>query len=178
MFVRYRRQGRRLQASVVESRRVGKKVISEHLGGLGSVDADFSIGGRRAFWDKLPQRFDRIANGIDPAERTKLHAELQARIPMVSPEEQLSPRIGDEGAVSDSQIFPTPTEDDIRVMQEALGDDPTFAGLPEAGKAAFFAGIGIKWVAGIYDDVGEQYRIGKHAKFARDLQKLKAGIRL
>jgi hypothetical protein len=104
---------------------------------------------------------------------------LQARIPMVTPEEQRSIRGGEEGAASAAEIYPTPTEDDICAMREALGDDPTFAGLPEAGKAAFFRGmLGMKWVAGIYDDVGEQYQNVKLAKSARELQKLKAVIRL
>jgi hypothetical protein len=175
MYVRYRRKGRRLQASVVETRRVGEKVVSEHLGGLGSVDVDLSVGERLFFWDKLPERLDRIGTWINPAERAKLFAKLQARIPMVTPEEQTYVRPPEEGAESD----PIPTEDDIRAMSDALGDDPTFADLPKSGKTAFFTGmLAMKWVAGIYDDVGEQYHSGKLAKSVRTLQKLKAVIRL
>jgi hypothetical protein len=175
MFVRFRRQGRRLQASVVETRRVSGKVVAEHLCGLGSVDADLSIRDRSAFWGTLPERLDQIGNWIGPDQRAKLLAALQARIPMVSPEEESSIRPGEEDAEND----PMPAEDDIRAMRDALGDDPTFAGLPEAGKAALFTKMfGMMWVAGIYDDVAKQYSTGKLAKSARELQKLEAVIPL
>jgi hypothetical protein len=75
---------------------------------------------------------------------------LRARIPMVTSEEQSSICPGDEDAEND----PTLTEDDIRAMRDVLGDDPTFAALAEAGKAALFTRMfGMMWVAGIYDDV-------------------------
>ena len=160
---------------MVETRRVSGRVVADHLGGLGSVDAELSIRERAAFWAALPERLDQIGNWIGPDQRAKLLAALQARIPMATAEEQSSIRPGEEGA----ENYPTPTEDDIRAMRHALGDDPTFGGLPEAAKAAFFTRmLGMKWVAGIYDDVGEQYHSGKLAKSARELQKLKAVIRL
>jgi hypothetical protein len=173
VFVRFRRQEDRLQASVVETRRLGGKVVSEHLGGLGSVDADLSVRERLVFWDKLPERFDRIGNWIGPDENAKLRALLQARIPMVTPEEKRSIHEGEGGAE------PTPTEDDIRAMREALGADPTFVDQPEDFKAAMFKGmLPIKWVAGFYEDVAKQYHTGKLLKSARELQKLEAVIGL
>ena len=54
MFVRFRRQGNRLQASLVQNRRVGGKVQAEHVGALGSVDTAVSVRERLAFWAKLP----------------------------------------------------------------------------------------------------------------------------
>jgi hypothetical protein len=56
MFVRFRRQAKRLQVSLVQNRRVAGKVHAEHIGALGSVDADVSVRGRLVFWAKLPQR--------------------------------------------------------------------------------------------------------------------------
>jgi sigma54-dependent transcription regulator len=42
MFVRFRFQGNRLQASLVQSRRAARKVHAEHVGALGSVDVELS----------------------------------------------------------------------------------------------------------------------------------------
>src|ERR1700693_6052881 len=50
MFVRFRRQSNRLQASLVQSRRARGKVQAEHIGALGSVDAAVSVRSRLAFW--------------------------------------------------------------------------------------------------------------------------------
>jgi hypothetical protein len=171
MFVRFRRRRYRLQASVVETRRVKGKVVAEHLGGLGSVDTDLSVRGRLNFWAELPQRFERIGKLIDPAERADLEALVQARIPMVTAEEQRSIR-EEEDAKSDSEFFLEPTGDDIRAMREALGDDPIFMALPENSKAAWFKEmLGIKWIEGIYDDVAPQYHTAKLVKSARELQR-------
>jgi hypothetical protein len=49
MFVRFRRQGNRLQASLAQSRRAAGKVHAEHIGALGSVDAEVSVRARLAF---------------------------------------------------------------------------------------------------------------------------------
>lgn len=46
MFVRFRLQGNRLQASLAQSRRAGGKVRAEHIGALGSVDAGVSVRAR------------------------------------------------------------------------------------------------------------------------------------
>jgi hypothetical protein len=50
MFVRFRHQGRRLQPSLMQTRRVDGKVRSEHIASLGSVDVDVSVRERLAFW--------------------------------------------------------------------------------------------------------------------------------
>jgi hypothetical protein len=49
MFVRFRRQGRRLNVSLIETRRVAGKVVTEHVGALGSVDAAVSTRERPPF---------------------------------------------------------------------------------------------------------------------------------
>ena len=53
MFVRFRLQGNRLQASLVQSRRAAGKVQAEHIGALGSVDVEVPVRERVAFWAKV-----------------------------------------------------------------------------------------------------------------------------
>jgi hypothetical protein len=65
MFVRFRQSRNRLQASLIETRRDGRKVRHEHIASFGAVDVPPSIRERLAFWAKLPQRLDRLTNRID-----------------------------------------------------------------------------------------------------------------
>ena len=88
MFVRFRHQGRRLQPSLMQTRRVDGKVRSEHIASLGSVDVDVSVRERLAFWAKLPGRLARLANRVGVDEHGKIYGALHDRIPMVTPEEQ------------------------------------------------------------------------------------------
>ena len=88
MFVRFRHQGRRLQPSLMQTRRVDGKVRSEHIASLGSVDVDVAVRERLAFWAKLPGRLARLANRVGVDEHGKIYGALHARIPMVTPEEQ------------------------------------------------------------------------------------------
>jgi hypothetical protein len=88
MFVRFRRQARRLQVGLVQNRRVAGKVHAEHIGALGSVDAAVSVRGRLAFWAKLPQRLAALGNRVGPDEHARIYAALHARVPMVTPDEQ------------------------------------------------------------------------------------------
>ena len=48
----------------MQTRRVDGKVRSEHIGSLGSVDADVSVRARLAFWAKLPQRLAALGNRV------------------------------------------------------------------------------------------------------------------
>jgi hypothetical protein len=59
-----------LNASLIVPRRVGGKIMSEHVGALGSVDADMSARERFAFWAKLPQRLASLGNrvGVDQCQ--------------------------------------------------------------------------------------------------------------
>ena len=88
MFVRFRQQGRRLQASLMQTRRASGKMQSEHIASLGSVDAGVSVRERLAFWAKLPERLARLGNRVGPDEHAKIYGALHARIPMVTPDEQ------------------------------------------------------------------------------------------
>jgi hypothetical protein len=90
MYVRFRRQANRVQASIVETRRVDGKVVAEHIGALGSVDAAVSLRERIAFWTKLPGRLASLGNRVGPDEHAKLYAALYARIPMPTLDEQRS----------------------------------------------------------------------------------------
>ena len=88
MFVRFRQQGRRLQASLMQTRRVSGKMQTEHIASLGSIDAEVSVRERLAFWAKLPERLARLGNRVGPDDQAKVYAALHARIPMVTPDEQ------------------------------------------------------------------------------------------
>ena len=102
MFVRFRHQGRRLQPSLMQTRRVDGKARSEHIASLGSVDVDVSVRERLAFWAKLPGRLDRLANRVGVDEHGKIYGALHARIPMVTPDEQ---RTVQEENVNDDERF-------------------------------------------------------------------------
>ncbi len=103
MFVRFRRQANRVQASIVETRRVDGKVVAEHIGALGSVDAAVSLRERIAFWTKLPGRFASLGNRVSPDEHPKLYAALHARVPMPTLDEQRS--IQEENAKDDERFW-------------------------------------------------------------------------
>jgi hypothetical protein len=102
MFVRFRLQGNRLQASLVQSRRAAGKVHAEHIGALGSVDAGVSVRSRLAFWAKLPQRLAALGNRLGADEHPKIYAALHGRIPMVTPDEQ---RAVQEESFNDDERF-------------------------------------------------------------------------
>jgi hypothetical protein len=87
MFVRFRLQGNRLQASLVQRRRAAGKVQAEHVGTLGSVDAGVSVRERIAFWAKLPRRLAALDNRLSTDEHPAIIAALHARIPMVTVED-------------------------------------------------------------------------------------------
>lgn len=103
MFVRFRRQANRLQASLIETRRAGEKIVAEHIGALGSVDAAVSVRERLAFWSKIPARLAKLGNRVSHDEHPKLYAALHARIPMVTPEEQRA--IQEENATDDERFW-------------------------------------------------------------------------
>jgi hypothetical protein len=103
MFVRFRLQGRRLQASLMQTRRVSGKMQSEHIASLGSVDAEVSVRERLAFWAKLSERLARLANRVGPDDQAKVYAALHARIPMVTPDEQRT--VQEENAEGDERFW-------------------------------------------------------------------------
>jgi hypothetical protein len=105
MFVRFRQQGGRLQASLMRSFRVSGKMQSEHIASLGSVDADVPVRERLAFWATLPERLARLGNRVGSDAHAKIYAALHARIPMVTPDEQRA--IQEENAKEDERFWDT-----------------------------------------------------------------------
>src|SRR6516165_7986032 len=87
MFVRFRQSGRRLQASLVETRRLDGKVRHEHVASLGSTVIAPSVSDRIAFWQNLHERLARLANRIDAGTQAKILGAVRDRIPMVTMEE-------------------------------------------------------------------------------------------
>jgi hypothetical protein len=87
VFVRFRETTRRLQVSLVETRRHAGKVHHEHVAGLGSVTRPPSVADRIAFWEHLHQRLSQLSNRIDGEAQAKIMGAVHARIPMVIPDE-------------------------------------------------------------------------------------------
>ena len=79
MFVRFRQSRNRLQASLIETRRVAGKVRHDHIGSFGAVDVPPSIRERLAFWARLPERLARLANRIDDDAVGKIYAAMLDR---------------------------------------------------------------------------------------------------
>src|SRR5215471_6301036 len=88
MFTRFRTTLRRLQVSIVETRRAAGRVHHEHVGGLGSARLPLSVETRLEFWEKLHPRLARLANRVDSEAQTKILAAVHAPIPMVTGEER------------------------------------------------------------------------------------------
>jgi hypothetical protein len=88
MFVRFRLRNDRLLASLAESRRAGGKVRQRHIANLGAIDRAPSVGARLAFWRELHLRLGRLSNRIAADELGAILGAVQARIPMVTIEEQ------------------------------------------------------------------------------------------
>jgi hypothetical protein len=88
MFARFRQTSRRLQVSLVETRRDGGRVRHTHIASLGSVPLTLSVADRLAFWISLHERLDRLGNRLDAAAKFAILQAVHARVPMVTPEEQ------------------------------------------------------------------------------------------
>jgi hypothetical protein len=87
MFARFRENPRRLQVSVVETRRISPaRVRHEHVASLGSIALPLTVAGRIEFWRRLHERLVRLSNRIDSRAQGKLLGAVHARIPMVTPE--------------------------------------------------------------------------------------------
>jgi hypothetical protein len=105
MFVRFRQSRQRLQASLIETRRVGGKVLHEHIASLGSVDVPPSIRGRLTFWSAVHQRLTKLDNRVGPEAQAKILGSIHARIPMVTPDEQRALQL--ENAKVDEEVWST-----------------------------------------------------------------------
>jgi hypothetical protein len=88
MFVRFRKSSRRLDASLVETRRVGGKVRQEHVASLGSIAVPATVADRVAFWPRLHARLAALSNRIDAEAQAKIFGSVHTRIPMPTIDEQ------------------------------------------------------------------------------------------
>jgi hypothetical protein len=115
MFVRFRRVRHRLVVDLVEGRRVGGRVKSEHIARLGSAALPEPIAAseRIRFWRELKVRFRdlaaRLGNRVTPDDRRKALAAIHARIP--------KPTEADEQAVRIETA-----RDDVRFWEEVRDD--------------------------------------------------------
>jgi hypothetical protein len=85
MFVRFRQSARRLQLSLVETRRDGGKVRHEHIASLGAVPVSAQVADRVEFWRRLFERLWRLSNRLDDALQAKILGAVHARVPMPAP---------------------------------------------------------------------------------------------
>jgi hypothetical protein len=84
MHIRSRLHHRRLQISLVDTRRVDGKVRQEHVASLGSIPPDMTAVDRVTFWTLVHPRLARIDNRLDDATLAKVMRELHAKVPMVA----------------------------------------------------------------------------------------------
>lgn len=105
MFVRFRQSRRRLQCSLIETRRVDGKVRHEHIASLGAIPIEPSIADRIVFWPALHQRLAKLSNRFSPETHGKLIGQIHARIPMPTADEQR--QLQKENAQADEQFWST-----------------------------------------------------------------------
>jgi hypothetical protein len=86
MFVRFRKTARRLQLSLVETRRVHGKVQHRHVASLGSIARLPSVDERVEFWSGLPERLAKVSVPIDTV--TRILDTIAARVPRLKRYEQ------------------------------------------------------------------------------------------
>ena len=103
MFVRFRSTARRLQASLIVTRRSEGKVHHQHVASLGSVPVAPSAADRIAFWTKLHQRLDALSNRVDAAQRGDILTAIHARIPMPTMDEHQAVQL--EHAKEDAALW-------------------------------------------------------------------------
>jgi hypothetical protein len=105
MFVRFRQSRRRLQCSLIETRRVDGKVRHEHIAGLGTIEIPPSIADRIAFWAALHERLNKLSNRIGTETHGKLIGQIHARIPIPTVDEQR--QLQKENAEADERFWST-----------------------------------------------------------------------
>jgi hypothetical protein len=103
MFARFRQSQRRLQVSLVETRRVDGKVRHEHVASLGSIETPTAIADRITFWQRVNDRLGKLSNRIDPAIQGKIRGDIHNRIPMVTVDEQRALQL--ENAKADERFW-------------------------------------------------------------------------
>jgi hypothetical protein len=81
MFVRFRPTPRRLQVSILETRRTAGKVTNEHIASLGSIEVPMTVGSRQTFWANLWARLASLSNRICPDDQAKIRNAVHAASP-------------------------------------------------------------------------------------------------
>lgn len=94
MHIRSRLQHRRLQISLIDTRRIDGRVRQEHVASLGSVPPDQSVKDRAAFWAQVHPRMSRLDNRLDAAARARIMGELHELVPMVPLDTAIADRAG------------------------------------------------------------------------------------
>jgi hypothetical protein len=138
MFVRFRQQRHRLQASLIVTHWAAGKPKAEHIGSLGSVDCPPSVRERLAFWGKLPERLAKLDNRVGAGEHARIYASLHARIPMVTPDEQRA--VQAENFEADERFWASLRDMNAGTAEEhrglaKLADEKAAAMATEAAKA-------------------------------------------
>ena len=103
MFVRFRQAGHRLQASLIETRRLDGKVRHEHIASLGSIILPPSVADRITFWQRLHERLAKLSNRVDAETHGKVLGAVHARVPMVTADEQRALQL--ENAKADADFW-------------------------------------------------------------------------
>jgi len=91
MLVHFRETPYGLAMSLVETHRESGKVRHEHVASLGSIETPLSVAARIEFWRGLHERLAQLSNRLDAETRGKVMGAVHARVPMVTPDEQLQP---------------------------------------------------------------------------------------
>jgi hypothetical protein len=87
MFVRFPSTPRRLQLSLVETRRIDGKVRHEHIASLGALPEPSELSDRIAYWNSLFDRLRRLDNRLDAAQQNAIFDAINARVPMPTMDE-------------------------------------------------------------------------------------------
>jgi hypothetical protein len=87
MFVRFHQTPRRLQVSIVETRRKAGKIASEHVASLGSIGLPMTVRGRQAYWAYLWGHLAGLSDRIGADDQARIRSAVHGRIPLVPPDE-------------------------------------------------------------------------------------------
>jgi hypothetical protein len=99
MFVRFRAVRHRLVVNLVDTRRIGGKVVNDHIMRLGSValPEPISAAERILFWRDLKERWrdlvNRLGNRVTASDRKKALAAIHQRIPKPNEAEEHAARV-------------------------------------------------------------------------------------
>lgn len=116
MFVRFRATKTKIQVSLIATSRESGKVRQEHIGSLGSISSSPTTLDRIRFWTGTHDRLAKLDNRLDAETRAKVLAQIHARIPMVTVDEQQQLRC--EVAEADVSFY-----DSLNDMTAANADD-------------------------------------------------------